>query len=372
MSMKSMVINDIKFKKLNNNGMKFVKNFVILLFSIFILISCKKGGSGSGNNNAPSNLVINATVSTDGSGNVTFIATATNAVSYDYEFGNGAVQTVPSGTTDYKYTIAGNNTYTVTVTAKSSSGLTIKKSIQVTITVNTPVPSLVWAEEFNIDGAPDPTKWGYDLGDGCPNVCGWGNNELEWYTNKAENVIVEGGVLKITAIKENFSGKLYTSAKLLSRDKFAFTFGKVEVKAKIPSGVGTWPAIWMLGSNISTVGWPACGEIDIMEHVGKSLNTIYGTLHYPGRSGGNADGSTKVIANATTEFHIYTLDWTSSYIRIYVDDMLLHTVANSGSIPFNHDFFLILNVAMGGGFAGSVDPAFTSATMEVDYVRVYK
>jgi beta-glucanase (GH16 family) len=159
---------------------------------------------------------------------------------------------------------------------------------------------------------------------------------------------------------------------LLSKNKFAFTYGKVEVRAKLPAGVGTWPAIWMLGSDISSAGWPNCGEIDIMEHRGSELNKIFGTLHYPGRSGGNADGGTKVISNATTEFHTYSIDWSATAIKIYVDDQLYHTVANSASIPFNHDFFFILNIAMGGGFGGTVDPAFTNATMEIDYIRVYK
>jgi beta-glucanase (GH16 family) len=210
------------------------------------------------------------------------------------------------------------------------------------------------------------------LGDGCPNNCGWGNNELEWYTNRPENVIVQGGVLKIKVVKESFSGKPYTSARMLTKDKFSFKYGKVEIKAKFPAGAGTWPALWMLGNNINSAGWPACGEIDIAEHVGKNLNTIYGTLHYPGRFGGNADGGTKVIANATTEFHIYSLDWSPAAIKIYVDDQLFHSVTNSPAIPFNQDFFLLMNVAMGGNFGGPVDPAFTNAAMEVDYIRVYQ
>jgi beta-glucanase (GH16 family) len=144
------------------------------------------------------------------------------------------------------------------------------------------------------------------------------------------------------------------------------------VRAKIPVGQGTWPAIWMLGNNINTVSWPACGEIDIMEHLGRDLNKIYATLHYPGRSGGNADGNSKIISNATTAFHIYTLEWTSSLIKISVDGDLIHSVVNSSSIPFNQNFFLIMNIAMGGNFGGPVDPAFTNASMEIDYVRVYQ
>ncbi|MEP7143218.1 MAG: family 16 glycosylhydrolase [Ferruginibacter sp.] len=344
----------------------YIQSLITAALLFFILMSCKKAGSAE-TIIAPSNLVVNSKISTDGRGAVAFTATATNAVSYDYEFGNGEIKTVPTGVVNYTYAVAGTNTFTVTVTAKSSDGLTLKKSLTITVTVTLPVPTLFWSEEFNTDGAPDPTKWGYDLGAG-----GWGNNELEYYTNRPENAIVQGGVLKINAIKENHNGSPYTSARLLSKGKFEFKYGTVEIKAKLPAGVGTWPAIWMLGSDNGTAGWPACGEIDIMEHLGRTLNTIYGTLHYPGRSGGNADGGTTVIDNATTEFHIYKVEWTAAAIKIYVDDQLFHTVANSTSMPFNHDFFLILNIAMGGGFGGPVDPAVTTATMEIDYIRVYK
>jgi beta-glucanase (GH16 family) len=177
--------------------------------------------------------------------------------------------------------------------------------------------------------------------------------------------------LQIKAIKETFNGGTYTSARLLSKNKFSFKYGRVEVSAKLPAGVGTWPAIWMLGNNINTAPWPACGEIDIMEHLGRDLNKIYGTLHYPGRSGSTADGSTKVISNATTAFHKYSLEWSAASIKISVDDQLIHMVPNSAALPFNQEFFFILNVAMGGNFGGPVDPAFTSAAMEIDYIRVY-
>nr|MBC7612700.1 glycoside hydrolase family 16 protein [Pseudopedobacter sp.] len=228
--------------------------------------------------------------------------------------------------------------------------------------------TLVWADEFNVDGAPDSNNWGYDLGNGN----GWGNAELEYYTNRPENVIVKNGTLRINAIKENYNGSTYTSARMLSQNKYAFTYGKVEVKAKLPVGIGTWPAIWMLGGDIKSVGWPNCGEIDIMEHLGRDLNNIYATLHYPGHSGGNANGATKMIQNATTEFHIYSLEWSPSIIKMFVDDQLVHSVSNSSNIPFNHDFFFIMNLAMGGNFGGPVDPGVTNATMEVDYIRVYK
>lgn len=225
---------------------------------------------------------------------------------------------------------------------------------------------LIWADEFNHNGAPDGSKWNYELGAG-----GWGNNELEYYTSRPQNVMVKDGVLKITALKENYKGSDYTSARILTKGKFSFKYGRVEVRAKLPSGVGTWPAIWMLGSNVDSAHWPACGEIDIMEHLGRDMHTIYGTLHYPEHYGDHANGKTTPIKDAT-QFHIYGLEWSPSVIKISVDGKVYQTVPNSPDIPFNHNFFIILNEAMGGNFGGPVDPKVTKATMEIDYVRVYQ
>lgn len=341
--------------------MKKLSSF-ILISLVVLFSSCGKGDTPATNNTPPSNLSVSATVSTDNSGNVSFVAAATNAVSYEYDYGNGIFSIVASGIVTYKYPASG--TYTVNVIAKSAGGQTISKSIQVTVVV---ILSLTWSEEFNVAGAPDPAKWGYDIGGG-----GWGNNELEYYTSRPENVVVSNGTLIILAKKENFSGSQYTSARLLSKDKFSFKYGKVDIRAKLPAGGGTWPAIWMLGSNISTVNWPACGEIDIMEHLGNQLNKIYGTLHHPGHSGANGDGSNVTIANATTEFHKYTLEWSAATIKLLVDDAVFFTFANNPALPFNQNFFLILNIAIGGNFGGAVDPAFTSGAMEIDYIRVYQ
>lgn len=335
-------------------------SLLFLLPLVALVSSCGKDGPAPPTTPAPTNIAVTAVVNPDNSGNVNFSATAANATTYEYDFGNGVYQTVPTGVVLYRYPATG--TYTVNVLAKNSSG-TVSKSVLVNVTV---AQSLVWSDEFNGSGAPDPAKWGYDLGAG-----GWGNQEVQHYTNRIENAVVSNGTLRIHAIRENFSGAPFTSARLLTKDKFAFKYGKVEVRAKVPGGAGTWAAAWMLGSNINTVGWPACGEIDIMEHLGREVNKVYGTLHYPGRSGGNADGNTRVIANATTEFHKYSLDWNASFIKIYVDDLLIHSVNNSNAIPFNHDFFIILNLAMGGNFGGAVDPAVNGGTLEVDYVRVY-
>lgn len=227
--------------------------------------------------------------------------------------------------------------------------------------------NLVFSDEFNTDGAPDASKWGYDLGAG-----GWGNNESQYYTNSPNNVIVQGGNLKITAKAENISGSNYSSARLKSENKYEFTYGKIEVRAKLPSGGGTWPAIWMLGQNYATNTWPACGEIDIMEHVGNTPNVIHGSLHYPGNSGGNANTNSTTISGASTQFHVYKAIWSPGSIRFYVDNVLFHSYVNNGSSPFNSDFFLILNVAMGGNFGGAIDPSFSQSSMEVDYVRVYQ
>ncbi|MGG9964217.1 glycoside hydrolase family 16 protein [Ferruginibacter sp. SUN106] len=347
--------------------MRYLKNSVILLCSFLILSSCKKGSSNGPSQTAPTNLVVTGVPSTDGSGNVAFTATADNAATYAYEFGDGGITTTTTGTTTYKYTLLGSNTFTVTVTATSNSGGTLKKTIQVTVNVVAGTPGLVWSEEFNTDGAPNSAKWGYDIGAG-----GWGNNEQEYYTSRPENAVVINGVLKITAKKESYSGSNYTSARLLSKDKFSFKYGKIEIRAKLPAGGGTWPAIWMLGNNIGTTPWPGCGEIDIMEHVGNQLNKIYGTLHHPGHSGANGDGSTIIIPDATTAFHNYILEWSASSIKFYVDTQLFYTFTNTASLPFNQNFFIILNVAMGGNFGGTIDPAFNSAAMEVDYIRVYQ
>ena len=330
----------------------------------FWFLGCSKGGEGgSGTTDVgPSNLSVTPTVSTDNSGNVSFIATATNAVSYEYDFGNGQYQNSTTGLVTYKYTASG--TYTITVKAKSSTGKTISATTNVTIVV---ALSLIWSDEFNTAGAPDDSKWVYDIGGG-----GWGNSELQYYTNRTDNVLVSNGTLKIIAKKEAYSGSSYTSARLLSKGKFSFQYGKVEISAKLPGGIGTWPAIWMLGDNFTTAGWPTCGEIDIMEQKGRDMNRIYNTLHYLGNSGGSAIGTSYLIDNVTTGFHKYGLIWTSASLQFLVDDVVRYTFVNANNLPFNQKFFLILNMAMGGTFGGNIDAAFNSALMEVDYVRVYQ
>lgn len=349
-----------------------MKNALIYIFFVlFIIIGCSKP-SDDDTQDTPSNLVINTEIvgsnssnpNGDGSGTVNFTITATNADSYKILIGSDVIET-NTGIFTYNFSQLGTNTYTIYVSAYKNSKF-ISSTISLTVYV---APTLVWSDEFKTNGAPDSSKWGYDIGTGDG---GWGNNELEYYTSRAENVIVEDGVLKIKILKEDYLGSSYTSARLLTKNKFDFKYGKIEFRAKLPAGGGTWPALWMLGSDINSVGWPACGEIDVMEHIGNNLNTIYGTLHYPDHSGGNAVGGTTLISNATTEFHIYTAEWNAQNIKFYVDNQLFFTFTNSSSIPFNHNFFIIMNCAIGGNFGGTVDPNFTSATFEIDYVRVYQ
>jgi beta-glucanase (GH16 family) len=344
--------------------MRYLKTVVVVLLAT-VLTNCKKTSNNTGGTTGipPTNLTISSVVNANNSGNVTFTASATNAATYSFDFGDGtATQSNTTGTTTYKYSSSG--TYTTTVTAKSSTGQTVSATTQAVVTVTL---VLAWSDEFNTDGAPDPTKWGYDLGGG-----GWGNNELEYYTNRPDNATISNGTLKITAKKEFYLGSNYTSARLVTNGKYSFKYGRMEVRAKLPTGVGLWPAIWTLGSDFATNVWPACGEMDVMEQKGSDMNRIYGTLHYPNHSGANGDGATLVITGATTDFHIYSLDWTPQAIQISVDGVVFKTVVNNSNIPFNHNFFIILNLAVGGGFAGAVDPNFNSSALEVDYVRVYQ
>ena len=354
--------------------MKNYKFLLIISFFSFLFFSC--GGTNSGSLDlvvvtTPTNLVINKVIvgssatmpNGDGTGVVNFTASANNAKEYKMSV-DGEILKSTTGSFTYTFKQSGTNNHTVYVFAyngdKFISGTTI-----VTVYV---IPKAVFFDEFSVDGAPDSSKWGYDLG----NNNGWGNNEAQYYTNRTQNAVVSNGTLKINLIKEAYQGYNYTSARLLSKGKYSMKYGKVEIRAKIPSGGGTWPALWMLGDNIDSVGWPACGEIDIMEHVGNQLNKIYGTLHYTGRSGGNADGASVIIPNATTEFHIYSMEWNESTIKIYVDNQLFFTYNNNPNSPFNQNFFFIMNLAMGGNFGGTIDPNVTNATMEVDYIRVYQ
>jgi beta-glucanase (GH16 family) len=240
---------------------------------------------------------------------------------------------------------------------------------------------LVWSDEFDTEGAPDTTKWNYDLGDGCPKVCGWGNNEAQFYTNQSKNTRVENGNLVIEAHHDSLGGKAFTSTRIVSKYKGDWRYGRIEVKAKLPKGIGTWPAIWMLSTDWKYGGWPISGEIDIMEHVGYDQGVIHGTLHsekYNHIKQTQQEG--KITINDCSEnFHLYAINWTADQIDFFVDDKLYHSVKRNPTDtfegwPFDQRFHLIMNIAVGGNWGGvkGIDDSIWPQHMEVDYVRVYQ
>ncbi|UBM57744.1 glycoside hydrolase family 16 protein [Marinilongibacter aquaticus] len=235
---------------------------------------------------------------------------------------------------------------------------------------------LVWSDEFEEEGLPDSTKWAYKVGGN-----GWGNNELEYYTEAdSDNAFVKEGILHIRAVKEEKEGNDYTSARLVTQGKAEWTYGKFEVRAKLPKGRGLWPAIWMLGKDIESKGWPLCGEIDIMENVGYDLDTLVGTIHC--QAFNHVKGTQKskkvFIDKPADEFHVYAIDWTKDKIDFLLDDKVYYTVENTYNTeeewPFNKPFYLILNVAVGGNWGGQkgVDDTVFPQSMEVDWVRVWQ
>ncbi len=247
---------------------------------------------------------------------------------------------------------------------------------------------LVWSDEFDIDGPVDSSKWFHQTI--LPNGVSWFNGEVQHYTNRIENSYVDQGSLNIVAIRENFTDqgqtKEFTSARLNS--KFAFTYGRVDVRAKLPFGDGTWPAIWMLGKNIIETGgywssqygsvfWPECGEIDIMEHGLGPVNWVSSALHSPcaGCFGATSNFEYFVLNDVANEFHVYSVNWSPDQITFLIDGVGFYTynpaVKNDDTWPFYQDQYLLLNIAM-GGVAGTIDPSFTQSNMEIDYVRVYQ
>jgi beta-glucanase (GH16 family) len=243
--------------------------------------------------------------------------------------------------------------------------------------------SLTWSDDFaGPSGSPvDSAKWSFDIGGK-----GWGNNELETYTSRPANSHLADGLLVIKALKETLTGpdnitRDYTSARLLTRNKFSQTYGRFEARIKLPYGQGIWPAFWMLGDNINTAGWPTCGEIDIMENIGREPSIVHGTFHGPGYSGGNGVTAAYALPSGqkfSDNFHTFAVEWEPGVMRFYVDGLLYKT-RTPADLPagrtwvFDHPFFIILNVAVGGYWPGNPDAStIFPQQMLVDYVRVYQ
>jgi len=237
-------------------------------------------------------------------------------------------------------------------------------------------------DEFNQDGVPNSSIWTYDIGRGQD---GWGNSELQYYTDRPSNVTVQNGYLIITAEEENYEGASYTSARLLTKGLFDQKYGRFEARMRLPYGQGMWPAFWMLGSNIDEVSWPQCGEIDIMENRGSEPTIMYGAVHGPGYCGSSAicaeppvfKGFDLQNERLDTNFHVYGIEWGPGYINFYIDDVLYNQVTpedvNGEWVFDDESFFIIINLAVGGNFGGppNAETVFPQ-TLLVDYVRVYE
>jgi len=237
--------------------------------------------------------------------------------------------------------------------------------------------SMAWQDEFN-GSTLDEASFNFELGDGCPNLCGWGNNELQLYTDEPSNVILENGSLVIRATRE--TSRDFRSGRITTKDKRSFKYGRIDVRAKITRGQGMWPAIWMLGQNIDDVGWPASGEIDIMENVGHLAATSHGTAHWGPRGRGYStfDGSSLTIDEDFAErFHVFSLVWEEDLIEWYIDETKFFTLTPANTRGeawrFNEEFFFIFNVAVGGNWPGNPDSTTEfPQQMDVDYIRVFQ
>jgi beta-glucanase (GH16 family) len=364
----------------------YLSTLIVLFLLVFNVFACKEEDSPV----YPSDLKLLITVSEDRSGKVEFVATARDVAYFQYYFGVSASETpVESKTGKATYTYSASGNYTIQVRAYSKKNQYISDTRQITVKVGEdPQPNegyttpdsyagmnLVWRDEFN-GTALNESDWTFEIGNGGN---GWGNNELEYYTK--ENTTVKDGFLTITAKKESIGGFSYTSSRIKTQDKKVFKYGRVDIRALLPEGQGVWPALWMLGNNISEVSWPACGELDIMELIGGGTtrdNRVYGTIHWKDANGSavNYGGNyTLPSGNFIDKFHVFSIIWDASSIKWYVDDIKFHEVDTTPDAlsEFQNNFFLLFNVAVGGNWPGSPNASTTfPQKMVVDYVRVFQ
>ena len=355
-----------------------------------MVVSCSSDSDTSSNDNTGnqsngvSNLEVNVTIqgedeenpNGDGSGVFYGNATADNAVNYGFRIGNSGEES-QNTTGEFSFTLTnqGLNQFPFYVYAYAADGTSISKITNLAIDVEGNGGSgnndvLVWSDEFDGTGSIDSSKWTTETGGG-----GWGNQEEQIYTSSSNNVRKEAGILKIKVTKDS-NGNFY-SARIKTQDKFEFKYGRVEIRAKLPSVQGSWPALWMLGANWPEVGWPQCGEIDIMEQF-ENKNSVHSTLHWKQANGERALYGENTTNATSSNWHVYALEWTPTSIKSYLDGNEFFSMNISGVdpyYPFNEDFFFIFNVAMGGTNGGVIDPnlqqGFVDA-MEVDYIRVYQ
>lgn len=338
----------------------------------------------------PSNLQVLAEPSSTKEGLVNVTATAQNANFYTIDFGiSGSTKISTDGTEEHTYTASG--TYTISVKAHTTTAEFISQTVQVIIKITDPVEPIIggntsplmyegmtlkWQDEFE-GTSLNSDFWTHELG-----ASGWGNNELQYY--RPENTQVKDGNLIITARKETFQGANYTSSRIITKEKKEFTYGRVDIRAVIPKGQGIWPALWMLGSNISEVSWPKCGEIDIMEMIGGSgrEKTVHGTIHWYDETSPNANkhanygGSTSLSSGIFSDkYYVYSIEWDATSIKWFIDGVKFHEVSTTPShlSEFNLSHFFIFNIAVGGNWPGNPDGTTVfPQKMMVDYIRVFQ
>jgi beta-glucanase (GH16 family) len=357
--------------------------FALAFLSTLAIAGCDDGDEGGPSVKLPTNLQINVEVSTDGSGKVDVTATANDAAYFMIYFGDASPETpvqTTTGTASHVY--ANSGTYTVKVNAHATPNDLIAANKEITVQLSfqdngytSPETRegyvMAWQDEFS-GTSLNEAFWNYEIGAG-----GWGNNELEYY--RKDNTTVADGFLIITAKKESFSGSSYTSSRLTTKDKKDFIYGRIDIRARIPKGQGIWPALWMLGDNISSVGWPACGEIDVMEMIGGSgrENTVHGTVHWSDGGVHAQYGGSKTLSSGTysDEFHVYSIEWDSQLIKWLIDDVAFKQVdiTPANLSEFHEPQFFIFNVAVGGNWPGAPNETTVfPQQMIVDYVRVFQ
>ena len=356
-------------------SLKSMKLQSIIYFVLLSFISCNN--KNANDPIVPVNLILNIEIlglsaqnpNGDGSGIINITANADNTDNYKFLIGEDLIES-EDGKIEYICKKPGLNEYKVICSAyKENNFISTEKKVIVLVT-----SKLVWSDEFDKD-IIDKTKWEHEV-----NGDGGGNNELQFYTDSDKNSFVQNGKLIIRAIDEKYNNKDYTSARLRSKFKGDWLYGKIEVSAKLPTGLGTWPAIWMLPTDWVYGGWPKSGEIDIMEHVGYDANVVHGSIHTDAYNHtiGTQKSSKLTIPTATSEFHIYAIEWFENRIDFYIDNVKYFTFLNENkgwsTWPFDKRFHLILNLAVGGNWGGAqgVNPDHFPAQMEIDYVRVYQ
>lgn len=367
-----------------------MKQYILAIFILVIGISCSKDDSPDSSGD-PTNLEVAININEDGSGVVEFVITAENATNYEINTGEPGSEIIGISNGTFSYTYSETGVYLVEIKAFGSSGRFLRIFREITVIVGdqtgpidgsdgyiTPLTydgmTMIWQDEFN-GSALNETYWNYELGTGNN---GWGNNELQYY--RRENTTVTDGFLIIEARRENFQGRSYTSSRLTTQDKFDFRFGRIDIRAKLPKGQGMWPALWMLGDNFSTVGWPRCGEIDIMEIVGGGEgrdDVTYGTIHWDDNgSTASFGGSTQLTTGIFNDrFYVFTITWNPTRIEWYLNDVRFHSVDITPAelSEFQNEFFFIFNVAVGGNWPGSPNSStIFPQQMVVDYVRVFQ